>query len=426
MSPIGLRRYRAERLLREQFDALRGRVLATARAKLRGASIPESDLEACYSLAWQGLYAAVLNGEQIENPAGWLALVTYRRAIDEQRARDLTAQLPLQAPAAERDVAAELDDRARLRELIEGIGVKLTERERQAATLCYLHGISRAEAAQRMGISPRRMRKLMEGKGAGSPGVAAKMSALTKAIAEGRFCEEQASLMRALAYGVLQPGSERHRLAVAHAEGCPACRAYVRRLRGLSGVLPPVFLPGLLREVGLGGGTAGGLAAKRARGGRRIFRAGGPGSAGAKLAATGALLVGVGGGVAAFTGMSSHAASPRAARQPAGRPGAAVRAIAPRRRSATPRAHASARATAKVGALSRSSRSSRGGTPASASASPSRQQEFAIERNAGGGGSGAPAAGSPAGGTTTGGSGASAAPAPPQTSASTGREFGIE
>lgn len=445
MSPIGLRRYRAERLLREQFDALRGRVLATARAKLRGhgVSIPESDLESCYSIAWQGLYAAILDGEQIENPGGWLALVTYRRAIDEQRARDLTAQLPLDAPAAERDVAAELDDRARLRELIEGIGVKLSERERQAATLCYLQGISRAEAAQRMGISPRRMRKLMEGKGAGSPGVAAKMSALTKAISEGRFCEEQASLMRALAYGVLHPGSERHRLAVAHAEACPACRAYVRRLRGLSAVLPPVFLPGLLREAGLGGGVLGPAhrsrpaargstpatadrVASRASGGR-VPRAGGLSASGAKLAATGALLLGVGGGVVALTGISSHAASPHAASRPAGRQGAAATAIGPPHRSSAPHAHASARATAKTaGALARSPRSRRAGrATTTAPASPSRQQEFAIERNPGSG-RGASTAGSPAGGTATGGGGVTAARQQPQAGTSTAREFGIE
>lgn len=405
MSPLSLRRYRAERLLREEFEALRGRVLATARARLHshGASIAESDLESCYSLAWQGLYAAVLNGEQIENPAGWLALVTYRRAIDEQRARRLTAELPLEAPASELDIAAEIDDRAKLRELIEGIGVKLTEPERQAATLCYLHGISRAEAAQRMGISPRRMRKLMEGKGAGSPGVAAKMSALTKAIAEGRFCEEQASLMRALAYGVLDPDSERHRLAVAHAEACPACRAYVRRLRGLSGVLPPVFLPGLLREAGLGGGS-GGLAPKRRRRGRRIFRAGRLGGSGTKLAAAGALLVGVGGSIAAVTGISSHAASPHAASRLAGRKGAAATAIAPRHRSAAPHGHAFA--------PSHSARSRRAGRATTSASAPTRQQEFAIERRAGTR-SIAPAAQSPATAAPTGAS-------------TTRREFGIE
>ena len=35
-----------------------------------------------------GLYTTMLAGDtEIANPAGWLALVTYRRAIDEHRAR---------------------------------------------------------------------------------------------------------------------------------------------------------------------------------------------------------------------------------------------------------------------------------------------------------------------------------------------------
>src|SRR5664280_1356512 len=39
-----------------------------------------------YAQAWQGLYTVVLDGQQISNPAGWLTLVTFRRAIEEHRA----------------------------------------------------------------------------------------------------------------------------------------------------------------------------------------------------------------------------------------------------------------------------------------------------------------------------------------------------
>ena len=89
MSPLSLRRHRAERLLREEFEGLRERVLASVRGRLRanGASLDQDDLEACYATAWQGLYAAVLDGQEIANPTGWLVLVTFRRAIEEQRDR---------------------------------------------------------------------------------------------------------------------------------------------------------------------------------------------------------------------------------------------------------------------------------------------------------------------------------------------------
>ncbi|MEA2335361.1 MAG: hypothetical protein QOG40_1851, partial [Solirubrobacteraceae bacterium] len=176
-----------------------------------------SDLDACYSQAWQGLHAAVLDGEEIGNPSAWLALVTYRRAIDELRSRRPIASAPSAGPrtaddpgapavlaahdqpADQRDIAADLDDRARLRQLFEALRARLSAREQQAATLCYLHGLSRADAAARMGISRSRMRKLMEGRGAGSQGVAAKMGELVQIIRSGEWCEQQGSLMRAFA-----------------------------------------------------------------------------------------------------------------------------------------------------------------------------------------------------------------------------------
>ena len=239
MSPLALRRYRAERLLREEFESLRGRVLATAAGRLRasGVRLDPSDLEACYALAWHGLYTAVLEGQEIANPTGWLVLVTFRRAIEEHRARARIERdgggvdgvrgigrdggrrrhgAPGRGGAREYDLAAELDDRMRLRQLFEGLRGRLSSRELQAAALCYLQGLSRSEAAARMGVSEARMRKLMEGAGPGRPGVAAKVGALVETIRSGGWCEEQGSLMRGFAYGVLAPGGERYQLALIH------------------------------------------------------------------------------------------------------------------------------------------------------------------------------------------------------------------
>jgi RNA polymerase sigma factor (sigma-70 family) len=257
-----VRRYRAERLLKKDFEALKARVVATVRARLRasGVTLAESDLEACYAVAWQGLYAAMLEGQEIENPTGWLVLVSYRRAIEEHRSGERHRQLSeriyanfassastvwehAEPSAPERDIAAELDDRTQLRHLFEGLRGRLSAREREAAVLCYLQGLSRAQAAEHMGVSERRMRKLMEGGGAGRPGVAGKVGALVEAIRDGEWCEEQGSLMRAYAFGVLAPDGERHQLAQMHHGQCPACRAYVLSLRGLAVTLPPVFLP---------------------------------------------------------------------------------------------------------------------------------------------------------------------------------------
>ena len=260
MSPSSLRRFRAERVLRRDFEGLRSRVLATVRSRLgRGAiALDTSDLEACYAMAWQGLYASMLAGEQIANPSGWLVVVTLRRAIDECRARhdaERAAAGALEVRGEEPDIAARLDDMRRLRQLFEGLRERLDRRECEAATLCYLHGLSRAEAARRMGVSDRRMRKLMEGDGCGRRGVSAKVGELLGVIRAEGWCAERGSLMRALAFGVLDPAGERYRLALAHQRQCPACRRYVLSLRGLAAILPPLALPSSL--VGAAGAGAG-------------------------------------------------------------------------------------------------------------------------------------------------------------------------
>jgi DNA-directed RNA polymerase specialized sigma24 family protein len=352
MSPLTLRRFRAERLLKREFEGLRSRVIETARRRLLGTGVDLDicDLEACYALAWQGLYGAVLEGQEIDNPAGWLVLVTFRRAIEEHRARGRAhrgGDRPpskvgqawreggeggaYSAPAPELDLAAELDDRLRLRHLFEGLSARMSTREREAAVLCYLQGLPRAQAAARLGVSERRMRKLMEGQGPGRPGVAGKMGALIETIRAGDWCEEQGSLMRGLAFGVLDPEGERYRLALLHRSECPACRHYVASLRGLAAVLPPLLLRGglsasALTHLGEGahfgapraggwlthapgsgtgaqlGGTlsaSGAAGAGGAAGGGWLLAGG---SLGAKLAAGCLLALGVGAGCVALEG----------------------------------------------------------------------------------------------------------------------------
>jgi RNA polymerase sigma factor (sigma-70 family) len=379
MSPLTLRRYRAERLLRQEFEALRGRVIAAVRARLgaSGASLDPSDLDACYAQAWQGLYAAVLDGQEIANPAGWLTLVTFRRAIEELRTRARSHrgggrhEHVMSGPtmrkaravdgAEEPDFAAELDDRMMLRQLFEGLRGRLSAREREAAALCYLQGLSRPEAAARMGISVSRMRKLMDGQGAGRPGVAGKVGELAETIRDGSWCEAQGSLMRGLAYGILDPDGERYRLALIHRNECPACRAYVASLRGLASALPPVLLPwglgagALIRAgaaahggvgfgagagagaqvgAGVGAGAQGGVGiggALSASGAAGVGGAAGgswllaAGSLGGKLAVGCLLALGVGAGCVALTdGLDRpRAAVHRHDSARAGRPGAA-------------------------------------------------------------------------------------------------------
>lgn len=331
MSPLAVRRYRADRLLREEFQSLRERVLRTVGARLRsrGMALDGSDLEACYAVAWQGLHARVLDGEEIESPFGWLVLVTFRRAVEECRVRRAGVrsadELDRRQSCTGGDLAGELDDRIRLAQLFEGLRARLSERERQAATLCYLQGLSRAEAATRMGISEGRMRKLMEGRGASDPGVCGKLGVLAETIESGRWCESQGSLMRALAYGVLDPVGERYGHAMTHCDGCPACRAYVLSLRGLAAALPPILLPWGPLAMAIGGGRGAAHISAAARQGAHTSSAGSgaayaSGAAGAsgggwlltggglsaKLAVGCLIALGVGGGCVALQAGTHH------------------------------------------------------------------------------------------------------------------------
>src|SRR5207248_1731995 len=67
--------------------------------------------------------------------------------------------------AIEPDLARALDDRIRLRQLMEALRARLSARELQAASLCYLQGLPRAQAAAQMGVSEAAMRRLMDGRG---------------------------------------------------------------------------------------------------------------------------------------------------------------------------------------------------------------------------------------------------------------------
>jgi RNA polymerase sigma factor (sigma-70 family) len=283
-------------MLRRDFEAMREGVLASVRANLgaRRVVLSHDDLEACYSQAWQGLYTALMEGQEIENPPGWLALTCYRRAIDEHRRRTREAHRNLKSTlvterSAEPDLADALDDRLRLRHIFEALSQRLSEREQQAVCLCYLQGLTRAQAAACMGISEARMEKVMDGRGPGRTGVSAKVDAILKTIQGGEWCEQQASLMRGFAFGVHDPDGERHRLAQLHIRECPACRAYVLSLRGLAAVLPPLALPWMPGMAGGLGGALGGGAGAGAGGG--IGGAAGGGVAGGWLPLGGSLSV---------------------------------------------------------------------------------------------------------------------------------------
>lgn len=288
---------RFERVIAEHYESLKPEVLATVRGKLVVDSLhPDpSDLDAAYNAAWHALYEqSRSHGDEVSNLGGWLATITYRRAIDDVR----SARMKYRAPVAvgegvnhlgyEHDVDGEIADRQRYHQWLMSVRLRLNAREQQAVGLCVLSEYSRRDASELMGIDIKRLDKIM---------VAAnkKLGGLLEAINRGEWCQDQRSLIKAYALGLHEEGGERHELAVAHVMECPACAAYVRSLRGLAVVVPaPALLAG---TVGAGGGILGGLSG--------LFNSGGSGGA----AVGGAGTVAGGGGATLLSGIGAKTAA---------------------------------------------------------------------------------------------------------------------
>jgi RNA polymerase sigma factor (sigma-70 family) len=246
----------ARELLTREYEPLKEPTLRALRAKLTGLGLrlPDEDLEAFYNQAWHAIYDRLAAGGDVDSPSGFLVEVGFRRAIDHARKvrPDSHAELVgAERLAAHDDIVDHLDDRRQVRELVEALREELDERERAAASLCYLHGYSRREAAELMGIREARLQKIMDS-------VSKSVARVTAEIRSGTRCEGRTSLNKAYALGLLDPEGERREHARAHLDECPSCRADVLRMRGLAVIAPPALLPWAALRMGGGAGAAAG------------------------------------------------------------------------------------------------------------------------------------------------------------------------
>jgi DNA-directed RNA polymerase specialized sigma24 family protein len=274
----------ADTVLARDYERLKPDILRTVRGKLAssGVRFDDLDLDAFYNQAWHGVHTKLAEGERIENVSGLLVTIAQRRALDEFRALRMEARVDadlLDGQRVDLDLAAAVDDHMRLRYFIEGMREKLQGREREAAALCYVQDYSRPEAAQAMGIKPRRMEKLMDG-------VSKKVGAFVGDIQRDEWCDARHSMIKAYALGLLDPDGERYALAAEHLESCSACRRDVIRMRGIASLSPPVPLM-MAALVGAGATGAGG------GGGFWLFHGGGVGAkVGTVAAAAGTAVAG--------------------------------------------------------------------------------------------------------------------------------------
>jgi hypothetical protein len=296
----------ADALLAREYEELKPGVVKAVAAKLSvgGIRIADADLDAVYNQAWHGLYTMLAEGERVENRAGLLVTIAYRRAIDEHRALHASRRADpdaLDQVAVEPDVDARIDDTTRLRALVGGMRQTLDARELEAAALCYVYELSRPEAARVIGVRPRRMEKIMDG-------VSRKLAPVIGEIREDAWCEANHSLIKAYALGILDEEGERFRIARDHLATCSACRGTVLRTRGLIAAVPPVPLAlAALAAAGAGAGAAATVGA-----GSGGAAAAGGGAAGGDASGGASAAGGSGAGAHGPTAHASHGASTRA------------------------------------------------------------------------------------------------------------------
>jgi DNA-directed RNA polymerase specialized sigma24 family protein len=233
---------RAEVTVNANYEALQDEVIAVVRRKLsaRNMHLDHSDLEEAYCQAWHGVCVEIKRGGEVQNLTGMLVDITWKRAVDAYRGERPSqyADVDVDQQVLEIDIDEQLDDQAKLKRFIGRLKGRLNQRECEAVSLCLIHGYSRPEARELLGIEDEaRMQKLMDG--------ATKKIGVVVASITARGCggEEWTRLLRAYALGVLTPEDRDYARAEEHIADCLPCKRYVMGLRGLAAIVPPVGLP---------------------------------------------------------------------------------------------------------------------------------------------------------------------------------------
>jgi DNA-directed RNA polymerase specialized sigma24 family protein len=277
--------------------------------------LDKSDLEAAYNLGWHGVCQYIAQGGEVTNLTGFLIDITYKRAFDiyRQRHEGQHADAELATRSTDGDVVDQVDDQLKIQKLIARMKRRLNENERKAVTLCLLHGFRRREAADMLRIEQASFQRIMDSATKKLGGIAAEIDA--RGCAEG----EWSRLLRSYALGLLSETDRDYPRAEKHLEECEACDRYVKGLKGLAAVMPPVGLPfmpmlghekailaHLYRMFGGGHGAGGAAAAQTGAGTAGATTGGGTlvSSITAGAAAKGAAVIAI--AVVAVTIRSAH------------------------------------------------------------------------------------------------------------------------
>jgi len=235
----------AEAVVDANYERFKTDILGSVTGKLRAEGVgamPRADLEEAYNLGWHHLCQWIIREKPVTSLEGLLFRMTHRRALDIYRQRH--ERLYVDADVAERGVDGALeervDDTRTIASLLRLVRDRLNDNERRGLALCVVHGYTRPEAGEMLGMDRVAFERVMDS--------ASKKLGLIGATIRSRGCSpgEWSRLMHRYATGLLEedhPDYERAANHIAGAQPCGACLRYVRGLQGLAGVLPPVGLP---------------------------------------------------------------------------------------------------------------------------------------------------------------------------------------
>lgn len=246
---IGSGRKQAEDTYREQYALQQDPIEARVRRALeaRKMELASTDVEEAYARAWETVYLMIAQGDSIENLGGMLYRVTLRRTVDIYRKLHTSAQAQVDVEnlSVDADLDGLLDDQSKLDRFLRLLAAELSDRQCMAFLLVYVHGYSRPEAAEILGLQRKQIEKLMDR--------AMRRVARVVAVIDARGCgdDEWTRLLRAYALGAVGEEDRDYPRVERHLGECQSCRRYVNVLRGLdAALLPPIWL---LPASGAGG-----------------------------------------------------------------------------------------------------------------------------------------------------------------------------
>lgn len=214
-------------LRRQDGDAHRTGVIRNLRARFRPPP-SEATLDDAYQEAWVALLQFRRAGQEPDNVGGWLFRVAERHVIGEFRraCRWSITSLDERDAFSTCDLVEDVHERWNRRLTTDCLHRHFDSLERQVLMLTYGAGWSRARVAEALEISPKRLKKLLDGRDQ-KGGLRTRAEPHLRALVDGRLCETYESLIAAWQLGWFSPGTQRDIDARAHLRACPSCRVRV-------------------------------------------------------------------------------------------------------------------------------------------------------------------------------------------------------